>query len=405
MMTNRILLARQPILDLKLAVRGYELLYRHDDSGQSGVDTGLVDGDHASSQVLVAAFSELDINQLIENHPAYINFGRNMLFETLPFAKQRLVIEVLEDIKIDPPLIKRIQELKSQGYTIALDDFVYRQHLDALVQCADIVKVDVLAMNRDQLQQQVDQLKRFGVTLLAEKIEDHDMFNYCCDLGFDLFQGFFFTHPKTISGRKISPRIRSILRLLAELQSPNTEFDKLEQIIANDAILSVKLLKLVNSAAFTGVSEIKSLQQAITRLGVTQIRNWTSLLALAHVEDTPPVIPHSCAFRAKMCELLGGYIAPQHSNTFFTAGLFSGIDALFDLPIEQVLPELHLVDTINKAILDHKGIVGIVLKATIAFEQGRWDSISWSYFENWKMDKALFEQFYLESLAWSGIRV
>lgn len=399
-MTEQVLLARQPIFNASLEVQAYELLFRDNPGAASGVEDGRIDGDFASSQVLLNAFNELDLTDLLSGHPAYVNFSRTLLFETLPFSTQHLVIEVLEDIEIDQAVVERVSHLKKEGYTIALDDFVFEQNLTDLVRCADVVKVDVLALDRKQIEQQSQLLKKFKVKLLAEKVEDFEMYRYCQQLGFELFQGYFFARPHIIKGRKTSPQKLSVMKLLCELQKSDMELTDLERIIAHDPNLTFKLLKLVNSAAFTSVTEIHSLKQAITRLGTTQIRNWASLLAMSKVDDKTAVLPHTCAVRAKMCELIGEKISSKHADIFFTAGLFSGLDAMLDTPMDELLPELPLTDTINKAILNHQGVVGMVLKTVLEYEQAHWNKIPWQHLQRWKINDKVTEEFYKEAIIW-----
>jgi EAL and modified HD-GYP domain-containing signal transduction protein len=166
-----VFVGRQPIYDRGLAVVAYELLFRSGESNRAGV----VDGDQATSQVLHNTFVEIGLDTIVGCKQAFINFTRDFILQdyTAIFPADRVVIEVLEDIAVDAALLTAIRALSMQGYTIALDDFVVRDHLRPLLEVADIVKVDILALDRPALQENVTQLRQYNVQLLAEKVESN----------------------------------------------------------------------------------------------------------------------------------------------------------------------------------------------------------------------------------------
>ena len=184
MSEQHILLARQPIFDENIKIAAYELLFRSDNTNQANI----FDGDSATSQVMLNAFNEMDIGDVVQGHPAYINFTRNLILNPPPFDKNRFVIEVLEDIEVDEELNRNLRSLKDAGYTIALDDFVYDNKWDAALHIADIVKIDVLAFDEAEIKRHVELLKPFKVVLLAEKVETHEMFHYASRLDSSCFR-------------------------------------------------------------------------------------------------------------------------------------------------------------------------------------------------------------------------
>jgi EAL and modified HD-GYP domain-containing signal transduction protein len=195
------LLARQPIFDKNLGVAAYELLFRNSDENFAAP----TDEDSATSQVLLSAFSENDISQLTGTVPGFVNFTKNLLLSDIPFDKKQLVIEVLEDITDSDEVIKALTELKEEGYTIALDDFVFSNDKAQLIKLCDIIKVDLRAYpNQKEFLLDVKRIKRTNKRMLAEKIETHEEFEQCKQLGFELFQGYFFAKPQLIKGKQLS---------------------------------------------------------------------------------------------------------------------------------------------------------------------------------------------------------
>ncbi|MFN2257847.1 MAG: EAL and HDOD domain-containing protein, partial [Desulfuromonadaceae bacterium] len=336
-----IFIGRQPIFDRKLRVIAYELLYRHAD-----VDRAVIsDFDAASSEVVVNSLIDVGLDRLVGHAMAFCNFTRGFLLKGagISFAPGRLVVEVLEDVRPEAEIFVALKQLSEAGHLIALDDFVLTPETEELVQYADIVKVDVLVQTQPQVASQVFRLRELKeLKLLAEKVETHEDFEYCQKLGFDYFQGFFFSKPQVMSGRRIAPSRLAMLRLMAELQRPEIDMEALQQIIETDVNLCVKLLRQINSCFYSLLSEVKSVRQAIIYLGVMHIRNWACVVALGTIDDKPQEVVTMSLVRAKMCELLGGVQDVEQSSEFFTVGLFSLLDTIFDSPMEKVLEQMPL---------------------------------------------------------------
>lgn len=391
------LLARQPIFNGNMQVVAYELLCRNNDL--KFIST--TDGDAASSQVLLNAFTELSIEQVVGKHKAFVNFTRTLLSSPPPFNRQKLVIEVLEGQRVDSAMLHSLKQLREQGYTIALDDFELDENSQNLVAYADIIKLDVLSLSPDKLQQHIDYLKPFGVTLIAEKVETYEMFEQCKALGFDLFQGYFLAKPRVITGRKISENKQSVLQLLSALHNADAPIEKIERMIARDTLLSFKLLRLVNSAAFGLSRNVESLRQAIMLLGLNKLRNWVNLLALSNLSGKPHELSIAALTRARMCEMIAAEINQRsRPDSYFTVGLLSTLDAFLDSPLEELLDTLSLSEALNQAMLNHSGPEGMVLQIVQAHEQGNWQEIDWDHLAEIGLMPERMAEIYVESLHW-----
>ena len=399
MSDQHILLARQPIFDVDIRVSAYELLFRSDNTANANV----LDGDSATSQVFLNAFNELDISEVVQHHPAYINFTRNLILNPPPFDKKRFVIEVLEDIEADQELVDHLQKLKDAGYTIALDDFVYDTKWDPALKIADIVKIDVLAFDEEEIKRHVALLKPFDVTLLAEKVETHEMFHFCKDLGFTLFQGYFLSKPEQVKGRKVPANKLVVLNLLTQLQNPNAELGKIAAVIAKDPVLSVKLIKLVNSAAFSGRREITSLQHAVSMLGLRQVKSWATLLSLSTMADKPNALSMLAMTRAKMAQLLAEcFTNSTDSDAYFTTGLLSNLDAFFDVELQEIVSSMPLSPLVVDGLLRGNGPIGTVINTVIAYEQAQWDKLDIAALEKLNIGTGELENAYRESIRWAS---
>ncbi len=399
MQQEETLLARQPIFNAKLDIYAYELLFR---PATGGLESGVIDGDQATSTVMLNAFSEVGINNLVAENKVFINFTRNLILTPPPFSNQEIVIEVLEDIAPDPEVLQGLERLRQQGFTIALDDFAYDESLIPLIKLADIIKVDVLALNDEELDSNMLKLRDYPVKLLAEKVETQEMFQRCKELGFDYFQGYFLSKPILVKGRVIPANKLVVMKLIADLHSPETsDPGVLHDTISSDTTLSYKLLKMINSAAYRRPRKIESLYRAILLIGPNNIKHWASLLALSNLDDKPHVLHEQTMLRAHMCENLGSIVDNNKKDLFFTVGMMSMLDAFFDAPLNELLSSISLTDDINAALLEGEGPLGFVLSTTLAYEQGSWGDIDWSGLSQHGLTIKDVKKAYLDSLQWS----
>jgi EAL and modified HD-GYP domain-containing signal transduction protein len=390
-----IFIGRQPIYDRALAVYAYELLFRAAPDNAACFS----DGDQATSSVIVNAFMEIGLDNIVGQRLAFINLTRGFFVnqDNICLPKERVVLELLEHIEPDAEVIDGIKRLSAQGYAIALDDFVYHEALQPLVQLADIVKVDVMALQRDEIRSQVHKLRQHPLKLLAEKVETRDEFDFCLELGFDYFQGYFFAQPQVLRGQRLPNNRLAILHLLSRLQDPDIKPADLEELIVQDVTFSYRILRYVNSAAFCLARRIESVHQAVLILGQQTIKTWTTLLAMSQVDNKPTELVVTAMVRGKMAEALAKAIKAPHPESFFTVGLFSALDALIDNTMQEILTQLPLAEHISSALLYHEGVHGEVLASVLAYERGEWEQAVCA-----KLPASQVRDCYLSALRWAG---
>lgn len=389
-----IFIARQPIYDRKLYVYAYELLYRGGEDNHANV----IDGDDATSQVLVNALMEIGLPELVEQSMAFINLTERYIVEGLPasLAQDNVVLEVLEDIQPTEAVINGLKKLKAEGHVIALDDFICDGGKLPLVELADIIKIDLLAVPGAALAEQVKKLRPMGVRLLAEKVETPEEFEYCKALGFEYFQGYFFCKPNIVKGAHTPSSRMAIMQLLARLQDPDLDFGELQNLVAQDVSLSYRILRYINSAHFSLGQKIESMQQAISLLGLNTIKTWVAILAMSSIDDKPYELILTALVRAHMCEKISASTSVSAENAF-TVGLFSALDAFIDKPLDEILDALPLSDELNHALLEQRGELGEMLSLVLSYERGQWDQLS-----NTRFDNGALRDAYLSSIRWAG---
>ncbi len=403
--SSEILLARQAIVDKRQQVQAYELLFRSSDGAAPGESNRPIGdaADQATAIVLTNTFEEAGADQVLGNKRAFVNFTRGLLMHPPPLDRARVVLEVLEDVAIDDALIEQLADLRRKKFTIALDDFVFHNGDEALVGQADIVKVDVLNRDPDELSDQVAALSQFGVKLLAERVEDHAMFRRCIDLGFVLFQGYYFAKPEIVEGKRVPANRQAVFNLLASLQDPTADYIQIGAIVATDSVLSFRLLKLVNSAALHRGEPIESLQKAVALLGTDQVRRWASLLALSQLGDKPQVIANLTLIRSIALEALAEQMGAPEPSLYFTVGLLSTLDAFFDQALPELVEQIPVSDAVKAAVTEFEGTGGFLLRCIIRHERGQWNDIDFTALAGLGIDAAGLDAAYRQGLAFANV--
>lgn len=362
-----IYLARQPIFDRSLRVVAYELLFRSGSANTAEIS----DPVEATAQLLLNAFVSVGLNDLVGERKAFVNLPREFLIGTypLPASPDQLVLEILEDVEIDDELIMGVKELRRQGYTVALDDVLFEPKLEPLLGLAKIVKMELSQAPRAEWGRHLEQFRRYPVQVLAEKVETEEDFDHCHALGFDLFQGYFFCRPKMITGRQLNTGQAAVLQLLSKLSDPKVSVDAVEQIFKSDGSLSYKLLRYINSSKFGLRRNIESLRQAITLIGLSGVRTLAMLLVLSGLETKQSEVVATAVRRALFCERLARKLRSVDPGECFTAGLVSGLDAIFRAPLAELVSTLSISEVIRQAVLEHSGPVGEIVACARSHEQ------------------------------------
>ena len=372
-----VFIARQPVFHLDGTVWGYELLFRS--SEQNAVH--VFDDEHATSSVIVDGLS-LAREGMGSSARVLINFPENMLTSGAGFAlpKDVCVVEILESVQANETTLDAVLRLKEAGYTIALDDYVGQPELRPFVDLVDIVKIDVLALDSDPariggiLESLPDDL-----ILLAEKVEDLETYDKLPGLGFSLFQGFFFSKPEILPGKKLTSNELTKLQLLSELAKPDFDPAKMAEILKSDPSLSYRLFRYINSAGMGLRQKVTSLKRAIDMMGMIQAKQWLMTALVADINTSPKAgeLVYLAVLRAKFLEQIchDSNLKTCEPEALFMTGLFSLLDAMLGLRMEEVLGVLPLEGNVVKGLLG-EGDFYELLRLASSFERAHWAEAS-----------------------------
>ncbi len=367
--TGTIQIGRQAIFDRELKVFAYELLYR-----DAGGSCAITDGDQASSVTLLNAFMEIGLDRITGPHKAFINLTRHFFVNMppVPFTRDRVVLEVLEDVEVDSTLLRGIENMRAQGFHLAMDDYLFQPQLAPVLPLVNYIKVEIRPDTLDDLVQRMPELRATGAKLLAEKVESAEQFEKLHELGFDYFQGYFFAKPNLVRSDRVVEHSTMVMELLSRLNDPQVQMNEVVSLISQDPGLSFKVLRWINSAAIGMRNRVESIQRAVILMGLDRIRAWATLFAMAGLGDRPVEILNLGLLRANLCERLCRLCRRGVPETAYTVGLLSVLDAMMARPMSELVEELPLPDEVKRAIAQREGDYGRYLDHTIRMEYHEW---------------------------------
>ncbi|OGV73765.1 MAG: diguanylate phosphodiesterase [Methylophilales bacterium RIFCSPHIGHO2_02_FULL_57_10] len=398
-MQDQAFIGRQPILDAEQQIVAYELLFRHSANAATAV---IEDDVRSCTRVLLNTLNDMGAQWLLGDKLAFINVNAEVLLgdfiELLP--PKRTVLELLPGLQADEALLQRIQALRTQGFQISLSS-LEDPGLLSLLPHADYVKLDLIKLGLDKALALFDKLKGQPVKAIAEKVESPNEFDTCKKAGFKLFQGFHFARPETLSAKVIHPAYAVVLEIL-NMVSRKADIREIEASFKHDVALSFKLLRYINSVGFGLSSEIQSIRHAITILGYDQLYRWLTLLMVTASEnDASPALMKTAITRGRLTELLGtGYLDKKERDNLFIVGVFSLLDAMLEMPMDQALDKLNLPDSVTEALRERTGVYGPFLKLTEACEGADTDKIH-ELAESLMMDPEKVNKCHIDALSWT----
>lgn len=400
-----IFLGRQPILNRNRNIVAYELLFR---ASGSAASANVTDDVSATANVIIQAFAELGVENVLANNKGFINVSEDLLMSELVelLPRDRVVLELLETITITPQIVARCHDLKAKGFSLALDDFIFSDVYRPLFSIVDVVKIDLLALKEGELETYVHRLRHWPVQLLAEKIDTPEQAEQCMELGFELFQGYFFAKPVTLSGKRADPSRLAAMKLLGLVMS-DADTSELEKVFKHDPALTYNLLRLVNSVGMGMLQRITSLAHAIAVLGRRQLQRWLQLLLYVHHGSGGAKDPllQLAATRGKLMELLAGELARGNrelEDHAFMVGIMSLLDVLLSMPLEQIVEQLNLAEDVRAALLERSGRLGDMLRLTEMLEHNEYEAVIGLLPRHPGISLARLTRAQLEALAWAG---
>lgn len=365
--------AYQPILNRLHSQVAVELMYQPTDL----LESGDVDPVEATSNAIINAI----LHAGSERVRFFVRINEDLLMSDMLalLPHKQTTLEIQMALLARKAVVERCRSLKAVGYRIALDEFAgspddYAEALDL----ADVVKMDLSTVDRDGLPGMIVKLRKWPVRLLAKKVEVAEDHIFCAQLGFDLFQGYYFAKPTIVTGRRPDPGRLDVLQLLGQINN-DADDRVLEATFKRNPAMSYHLLRLINTVAFGLRAKVDSIHQAIMILGRRQLNRWLQMLLFTHGNAagiTSPLMELAVR-RGKLMELIAVQKAQQQGafhDQSYMAGMLSLTDALLGMPMAEIVGSLNLGREIRIALLSREGVLGTMLNLCERLEGADFDT-------------------------------
>ena len=367
-------IARQPILDTRLQVFAYELLFR------GGPQNSFQPFANAASSVIADSITLFDLDMLTGHVRAFVNVDEMALRLGAPrlLPADRIVVEILETVRPTEEILGACRELRSAGYQLALDDFVDSPEIAPLVEFASFLKIDFQMFDARTRRALARKYADNNIRLLAEKVETENEFREARDLGFSYFQGYFFCKPSMVETREIPGDKAIQLQLLAAVATPELRFDIIEKLLKQEPSLLYRLLRYLNSPVLSLRSEVRSVRHAIVLLGENEFRRWASIFAIISMSaGKSPELIRTALIRAFFCEEFSAAAGlREKGSSLFLMGLLSVTDALLEKPVREVLKSLPVIQEVKIALCGGTNRFRDIYELVLALERAEWIRLS-----------------------------
>jgi EAL and modified HD-GYP domain-containing signal transduction protein len=387
--------SRQPILNLRGHVHGYELLFRGDPKAV------LRGGDDMAARTMLDNEVIFGLDGMTNGLPAFIRCTTESLTEdlVLVLSPDRTVLVLPSELELTSRLLESCRKLKARGFRLALDDFSWRTTVRPLAAVADYVRIEPSRFGVEERQF----LRGLGSTppaLIAKKVETQEQFKHAWGEGISLFQGGYFCRPVLLKKRKLPPNRLLHFKIVQLLHHDPIDLRQVSGLVQQDASLTFRLLRLVNSPLYAIQQEVRSIESAIIAVGETTFRRIVSLAVLSELNsEEPPEILHMALLRARFCELAAESCELDPAEQYLL-GMLSLVPVMLRLPMEELTPLLPLRSEICEALQGMENRERSLLGWLECNERADWEACDRLCEANGLSQRQLI-QGYAESAAWA----
>lgn len=355
---------------------GYEILF------QTSGDDLYSRAENSAADTMIN-FLMQNSSKIFSEKPTFLTFTPSLLFRNLPkmFEKERLVIQIEDNLIVHPLALPMIKKYKAEGYLFAINDFQFSPKYFGMLEFADYIRISVDGKSPKEkisLDNVVKMAQAFGKKCIATGVNDKEAFELAAALQVDYMQGNYIADTLVSKANKVEYMQGNFFQLVIAISRDEPEIDELEEIIGRDAGLTYALLKMVNSAYFALRKRTASIRQAVVTMGIGQLREWVYMLSLNEEDPSSGSgeVLKMCFLRAKFAQDLVETINrpdfPINKPEAYMMGMFSGLEYMVDATMEEILEEIPVKDEVKKALTAHEGDAGKLMALILAYEKADW---------------------------------
>ncbi len=373
-MQSQSYVVRLPIHNKNSELCAYEILYVED----GGYDS--VGGDAAAAKAIEVLLMQFQNDGLLDGKAAFVDFTHKLLVRKVPemFNSEKLIIQIDQEMLLDSEAMRMVQQYREMGYQVALKGFEFNARSISALDHIDMLKINFEYMDVEK-KSVIDIAKKLQKKVVLYSVNTEKAYHVARALDVDYVQGLYIGMQMPKKAGIVKPHQGNFFKLMVEVTKEEPDFNEIESLISMDVTLTYALLKLVNSAYFAMRKRVESVHQALVVLGIAQLRQWIYVLSFESDEGELPSEFIKISFlRASMCSELLAYAqdVPLNKSEAYLMGMFSTIDSLMEISLEEALQELNISPYIVEALTKQEGRAGLLYRLVLDYEKGNWISMA-----------------------------
>lgn len=371
-------IVRQPIKDAEDNIVGYEILY---DNNHEALNRGGV-SDYAAADTIYNFLNE-NSDKLFRDSVNFMTFTPTLLFKNTPklFDRESLVVQIEDPVIVHPMATKLVQRYQKEGYHIAVNDFQFNTRYFGMMDYVDYIKLNLAGNTEGWLDNMVQMAHSMHKKCVATGIDNQERYELAHRVGADYFQGSYVAERVKTKVHKAGYLQSNFFQLVVAVTSDEPDLDQIEGLIARDASLTYALLRMANSVYYASRTHASSVRQALVTVGLGQMKQWVYLMSCTQegedLGDSEEFLRLSF-LRANFCAELAGYskVLEISKSEAYLLGMFSTLNYLIDVPLEESLAEIPIADEVKKALLNHEGTAGVLYSLVLNYEKADWATMT-----------------------------
>ena len=371
-----------PLFDNRMSVSAYSVFARKTNLFLNPSFMAGARFDGAGTVPELEVVSNMGVATLSGGKEVFVPINQFSIFSEISLQctvpPEKVVLLMDNSILPEAEYIKRVKELKEQGYKLAIRKIPissFEDYKEIISQCnyilLDHAKIDI-SKAKIYFGRQYPNIK-----LCAVNVDTKEQYDKLVeDGGYDLYEGGFFRMPVTKSETEVSPLKVNYIELLNVVNAPDYDLTDAADVIGKDPALVISLLEMVNRMAFN--SEITSIRHAAAMLGQKELKRWINTAVTKELcADKPTEIIRLVMIRAKFAENLASeFEMAMHAPELFIMGLFSALDIMLEKTMPEALDMVQVSKNVREALLEDKGDFAKVLDFIKCYEDADWTEIS-----------------------------
>jgi len=370
---------RQPIKDLQGKVLGYEIRYTGENAGYIG----------ESGQDFIAAdaiynFLTQTTDKSFSGAQNFMTFTVNLLMKNTPrlFRPEDLVIQVDDSVIIHPLAMRFVEKYAAEGYKVAVNEFRFLPRYVSNLDRFDYIKINFRTTSDSSMRNIIEMAHDMGKKCVATAIDTEELYQKAHMMEVDALEGRYVAESMFTTVHSSSYLHSNFFRLLVAVTKDEPEMEEIEQIIAMDATLTYSLLRIVNSAYFALRNRATDVHQAVTILGLNQLRQWIYLMGCTNehgeMDGSQEEMLKLSFTRGTFASELHKYIKklPITRNDAYLMGMFSTLHHLIAAPLEEILEDVPVAQAVKDALISHAGVCGQLYDLMLSYERADWTEIN-----------------------------